>query len=699
MAEVVRWSRDGDVAVITVDNPPVNAISHAVRKGIVEAVAAAEADPAVAALVLACAGRTFMAGADITEFGKPWADPGLREVVLRLEDCAKPVVAAIHGTALGGGFEIALGCHYRCAVSSAQVGFPEVHLGLIPGAHGTQRLPRLVGVRAALDMIVSGKSVPAPHAQSLGAIDEIVEGDLVAGAAAYARRLVARGAGPRRLRDAPVAGEPVDAAFFTDYRTSIAEKTRGYFAPERCVQALEAAVTLHFEEGVRRERELFEACLASSESRAQRHVFFGERAVARIPDLPKDTPVRRIERVGVVGAGTMGAGIAISCADAGLAVTVREADEGALKRGLARIDEHYAGAVRKGRLTPEQARERRARITGTLAFDDLGDVDLVIEAVYESMALKKEVFAALDSACRTGAILASNTSTLDLNEIAAATSRPADVIGLHYFSPAHVMRLLEVVRGARTAHDVLATAMAFAKRTGKIGVVSGVCFGFIGNRMFGVYMREVNLLLLEGATPGEVDGAMEAFGFRLGPCAVSDLAGLDVGYKVRREHAARPDDPRYGRVEDALVERGRHGQKNGRGFYRYDEGSHARKPEPDVHALIESEAARLGIVRRRIAASEIEQRCLFAMVNEGARILEEGIALRPVDIDIVYVNGYGFPAFRGGPMFHADEIGLDRVCDAIRAFRERDERYGYWDVAPLLERLARERKRFADLSA
>jgi 3-hydroxyacyl-CoA dehydrogenase len=409
--------------------------------------------------------------------------------------------------------------------------------------------------------------------------------------------------------------------------------------------------------------------------------------------------VRRIERVGVVGAGTMGAGIAISCADAGLAVTIREADHEALKRGLARIDEHYAGAVRKGRLTTEQARERRERITGTLSYDDLRDADLAIEAVFENMALKKEVFAALDQACKPGAILASNTSTLDLNEIAAATSRPADVIGLHYFSPAHVMRLLEVVRGARTAPDVLATAMAFARRTRKIGVVSGVCFGFIGNRMFGVYMREVNLLLLEGATPEEVDGAMEAFGFKLGPCAVIDLAGLDVGYKVRREDPARPEDPRYGRIEDALVERGRHGQKNGRGFYRYDEGSHVRNTDPEVHAIIEAEAARLGIVRRRIATSEIEQRCLYAMINEGARILEEGIALRPVDIDIVYVNGYGFPAFRGGPMFHADETGLDRVCDAIRAFRERDGRYGYWDVAPLLERLARERRRFADLSA
>jgi 3-hydroxyacyl-CoA dehydrogenase len=697
MSEVVRSSRDGGIAVVTVDNPPVNAISHAVRKGLYDAFSAADADPAVSAIVLACAGRTFMAGADITEFGKPWADPGLREVVLRLEDCRKPVVAAIHGTALGGGFEIALGCHYRCAVASAQVGFPEVNLGLIPGAHGTQRLPRLTGIRAALDLIVSGKPVGAPHALALGAIDEIVDGDLTAGAVAYARRIVANGARPRRLRDMSVAGERVDAQFFADYRKSIAAKTRGYFAPEQCVRALEAAATLPFDQGVKRERELFEACLASSESRGQRHVFFGERTVARIPDLPKDTPVRKIERVAVVGAGTMGGGIAIACADAGLDVVVKEADEDALARGLARIDEHYAGAARKGRMTEEQAKLRRARLNGSLDHADLADADLVIEAVFESMVLKKEVFAALERACKPGALLATNTSTLDVNEIAASTRRAPDVLGLHFFSPANVMRLLEVVRGARTSHEALATAMAFAKRLGKTGVVSGVCFGFIGNRMFAAYLREANLLLLEGATPQQVDAAMQDFGFKLGPCAVSDLAGLDVGYKVRRENPHKPADPRYARIEDALVEAGRHGQKNGRGFYRYAPGSYQPEPDPEVEALISAEARRLGVAQRAIADDEIVGRCVYAMVNEGARILEEGIALRAVDIDIVYVHGYGFPPYRGGPMFYADELGLGRVRDALLAFGRRSgPDYGYWKVAPLIERLAREGGRLND---
>jgi 3-hydroxyacyl-CoA dehydrogenase len=695
MSEVVRWNRDGDVAIVTVDNPPVNAISHAVRKGLYEAFSAADADEAVNAIVLACAGRTFMAGADITEFGKPWADPGLREVVLRIEATTRPVIAAIHGTALGGGFEIALGCHYRCAIARAQIGFPEVNLGLLPGAHGTQRLPRLVGVRAALDMIVSGRAVDARQAHALGAIDEIIEGELLPGAVAYARRLVAAGTGPRRVRDLPIAGEPVDARFFEEYRQSIAEKTRGYFAPERCVQALEAAATLPFDAGVKRERELFEACLASSESRAQRHVFFGERTVARIPDLPKETPVRRIERVAVIGAGTMGSGIAIACADAGLTVVVKEADEQASSRGMARLDEHYAGAVRKGRLTEAQAKERRARLRGTLDYAHLADVDLVIEAVFESMALKKVVFAELDRVCRPGAILATNTSTLDVNEIAASTKRPGDVLGLHFFSPANDMRLFEVVRGARTTPDVLATAMSFAKRLSKVGVVSGVCFGFIGNRMFAQYVREADQLLLEGATPQRVDAAMQAFGFKLGPCAVSDLAGLDVGYKVRRENPHKPDDPRYCRVEDALVEAGRHGQKHGRGFYRYASGSYQPEIDPEVEALIRKEARRLGVQERAVTDDEIVQRCVYALVNEGAHILGEGIALRAVDIDIVYVYGYGFPPFRGGPMFYADEVGITRVRDAIRAFGARpDPDYGYWRVAPLIEELARDGRRF-----
>jgi 3-hydroxyacyl-CoA dehydrogenase len=697
MSEVVRRSREGEVAVVTVDNPPVNAISHAVRKGLFDAFAAADADADVRAVVLACAGRTFMAGADITEFGKPWAEPGLREVVVRIEACSKPVVAAIHGTALGGGFEIALGCHYRCAVAAAQIGFPEVNLGLLPGAQGTQRLPRLVGIRAALDAIVSGKPIGAAQAHALGAIDEIVPGELLPGAIAYARRLVAAGTGPRRLSALPVAGEPVDAAFFAEYRRSIADRTRGYFAPERCVQTLEAAATLPFAEGVKRERELFEACLASSESHAQRHVFFGERTVARIADLPKDTPVRDVRRIAVVGAGTMGAGIAIACANAGFPVVLKEVDAAALERGLARISDHYAGAVRKGRLKEAQAGERRSRVQGTLAFDDLAGVDLVIEAVFEDLRVKKDVFAALDRVCRPGAILATNTSTLDVDGIAATTRRPQDVLGLHFFSPANVMRLLEVIRGARTAPDVLATGMAFAKRLGKIGVVSRVCFGFIGNRMFAQYLREVNAMLLEGATPLRIDQAMEAFGFRLGPCAVSDLAGLDVGYKVRRAHPHRPADPAWCRVEDALVEAGRYGQKNGRGFYRYAPGSHEREPDPEVGRLIRDEARRLGVREREPPEREIVERCVYAMVNEGARILDEGIAQRAVDIDIVYVHGYGFPPYRGGPMYYADEVGIARVRDALRALGARPgANADDWQVAPLIERLAREGGRFGE---
>ena len=694
MSTVVGYERQGEVGVITVNNPPVNALSHAVRRGISEAVARAGADEAAHAVVLICTGRTFIAGADITEFGKPLAAPDLVTVIAEIENLQKPIVAAIHGSALGGGLETALACHYRCAVPTARLGVPEVTLGILPGAGGTQRLPRLIGVEAALDMIVSGAPVPAPKARELGLIDELIEGDLLAGAVRYAERLIEEKAPLRRIRDMEIADLP-GPGFFDDYRRAIAAKARGYFAPERCIRAVEGALALPFDEGLKNERALFVECLNSKESMALRHVFFAERQVARIPDVPKDTLKRTIAKAAVIGAGTMGGGIAMTFANAGIPVIVLEVEAAALERGLKVIEGNYARSVDRGRLARDEMDRRMGLISGTFDQADLADADIVIEAVFENLELKKKIFTTLDKVCKPGAILATNTSTLDVNEIAAVTARPQDVIGTHFFSPANVMRLLEIVRGEQTAKEVIATTLALAKKLRKVGVVVGVCYGFVGNRMLEGYLREAEFLLLEGATPEQVDQALYDFGMPMGPFAMSDLAGIDVGYRVRQERKGQgPDDARIGAIADRLFEIGRHGQKTGAGFYKYEAGNRRPLADPQVHDLIEREATRLGIERRDIGAQEITQRCIYPLINEGARILGEGIALRPGDIDIIWIYGYGFPPYRGGPMFYADLIGLDKLYARILAFGERDG--AYWKPAPLLAKLAETGKSFAD---
>ena len=654
MSSPVKYALEGNVGVITVDNPPVNALSQSVRQGLLDAFNAGQADASEALLII-CEGRTFIAGADISEFGKPLAEPWLPDLFNRIEQSDKPVVAAIHGTALGGGLETALAAHYRCAVDSARVGFPEVKLGLLPGAGGTQRTPRLAGVEASLELMTSGAPISARQALDLGLIDHIVEGDLKRGALDWVARLLADGAPVRRSSELPVP--PHDPEVFDTQRAALAKRARGQIAPQFIVDCVEAAATKPFAEGLGIERARFMELMGGPQSAALRHVFFAEREAARIDGIGKDTPTRSIERVGIVGGGTMGGGIAMSFANAGFAVTLVEISDEALERGLAIIESNYAGSVKRGKLSEEAAARCRSLITGATDYASLADADLVIEAVFEDPELKKSIFAKLDGICKQGAILATNTSYQDVDAIAAATKRPADVIGLHFFSPAHIMKLLEIVRGAKTAADVLATCMGLAKKIGKVAVVSGVCYGFIGNRMLAPYGKQAQLLLLEGATPGQVDAAMEHWGMAMGPLRVFDLAGLDVGYKARQAlPEAQKGDPVPYRVADALVEMGRCGQKTGAGFYRYDEN---RKPthDPEVQALIEKTSAELGIERREISDEEIVSRLVGALVEEGRKIVAEGIAQRPGDIDIVYVYGYGFPAFRGGPMHYAEASG------------------------------------------
>lgn len=697
MSEPVTCKQHDSVLLITIDNPPVNALSAAVRLGLSKAFAVAEQEPTVKAVVLRCAGRTFIAGADITEFGKPMQPPALPEVLGQIDTFTKPVVAALHGTALGGGFETALTCHYRIAEASARVGLPEVKLGLLPGSGGTQRLPRLIDVKSALDMIVSGRQVAAPEAMALGAIDRIAEGDLTEQAMAYARELVDNSAPLRRCSDMAVNTADIGATFFAEYRTQVAKQQRGLEAPQACIEAIEIATTLPFAEGLKKERELFLERMASSESAALRHVFFAERQAPVVTDLPRDTPKREIRRVGIIGAGTMGSGIAINFLNAGIPVTLLEMKSEALERGIKTIQAYYDDRKAKGRMSEEKANACFARLAGTLDYADFNDVDLAIEAVFENMAVKHEVFAKLDEVCKPGAILATNTSYLDVNQIAAATSRPQDVLGLHFFSPAHVMRLLEVVRADKTADDVLATAMKLLGTIGKVGVVSGVCDGFIGNRMLKGYGREAGILLLEGASPSQIDSTMNRFGMAMGPMAMGDLAGLDIGSRAREERRQRGEtvSPTDGAVADRLVEMGRLGQKSGKGYYRYEAGS--RKPilDPEVDTVIEQAAKQLGIERRDISEEEILQRLIYPLINEAAKILEEGIAQRPSDIDVVWINGYGFPTYRGGPMHYADSIGLASILTTIKQYQQR---YGdTWQAAPLLERLVQEGKRFSDL--
>jgi 3-hydroxyacyl-CoA dehydrogenase len=691
ITQSVSLDRRGRVAVLTVNNPPVNALSHHVRLGLRDGLAQAIADSGAAAVVLACAGRTFIAGADITEFNKPPQSPVLWDVLDALESSPKPVVAAIHGTALGGGLETAMACQWRVGVKDARLGQPEVKLGIIPGAGGTQRLPRLVGVEKALQMIVVGDPIGGEEAHRLGLLDELVTGDLTAGAVAFAERVVAEGRPLRRVRDlnekiAAARGKP---EIFSAFRKSIARQARGFKAPEACIQAVEAAVALPFEQGVARERELFLECITSPESKAQRYFFFAEREAAKIPDVPADTLVKEVKKAAVIGAGTMGGGIAMNFANAGIPVTVVEVSKEALDRGLSVVRKNYEATAAKGRLTAADVETRMGLIRGTTDFGAVADADFVIEAVFEEMPIKKEVFAKLDGIAKPGAVLATNTSTLDVNEIASATRRPESVIGTHFFSPANVMRLLENVRGAKTDKTTIATAMAVGRRIAKVPVLVGVCYGFVGNRMLHQRGVQAERLILEGAPPHQVDKVLTDFGFPMGPFAMSDLAGLDVGWRIRKGRGVTAA------VADRICELGRFGQKTGAGYFRYEKGDRTPIPDPEVERIITEVAKAQSVERRAIADQEILERLLYPMVNEGAKILEEGIAIRPSDIDVIWVYGYGWPVYRGGPMFWADQIGLRAVRDRVRQYGEKTgDRF--WKPAPLLDRLAEQGKGFLD---
>ena len=687
----VTLEQHGKVAVITLDNPPVNALSASARKGLQDAFREANAGSA-GAIVLICAGRTFIAGADISEFGKTPADPWLPELVADIEASKVPAIAAIHGTALGGGLETAMACHYRIADPGAKLGLPEVTLGLLPGAGGTQRAPCLIGVEAALDLMISGKPIGAQQALEAGLIDRLSDGDLRSAALAWAQELIDTGAGPRRSSELPVKSDHLLADFFASTRDAVASKTRGLPAPQRLIDCVEAATKMDYADAVELERKCFMELMDSPESAGLRHVFFAERQASKIDDIPRDTPLRPVRSVGIIGAGTMGGGIAMSFANAGIPVTLLEIDQAALDRGIGVVRKNYERSAAKGRFSAEQVERFMGLIGGTTSYADLADVDLVIEAVFESPQIKYEVFRKLDEVCKPGAILASNTSYQDIDEIAAVTSRPQDVVGMHFFSPANIMKLLEVVRGAKTADDVLATVMKLARKIRKVPVLARVCYGFIGNRMLGGYFREAQMLLLEGATPAQVDRALENFGMAMGPLAVGDLAGLDVGYKARQALPDRPDHPST-HVADQLVEQGRLGQKSGAGYYRYDPETRRRVEDPEVEAMIRAEAEKLGIEARSFSEDEIVERVIYPLINEGARILEEGIAQRPGDIDVVYIYGYGFPAWRGGPMFCGSTVGLDKVYAKICEFRD-SLRAEDWQPAPLLERLAKEGGRF-----
>jgi len=697
MSNLVRVSKENDVAVITIDNPPVNALSPGVPEGIWAAIDEMNDDPAVKAAVVIGSGRTFVAGADIKEFGKVTSGGPRRSLLpllLHIEDSAKPVVMAIHGQAFGGGLELAMAGHYRVASPTAQVGQPEVKLGIIPGAGGTQRLPRLVGVAKAVEMCAEGKPVPAREAAALGLIDRLIEGDLLPGAVAFAREVTGKPVPKTRARAEKLGTPAENATIITAARDGARKKQRNLKAPLAAIDAIEAATKLPFEQGCQAEAKLFTDCLFSDQSKALIHVFFGEREVAKIPDVPKETPLIPVNRVAVVGSGTMGGGIAMVFVNAGIPVLLKDVDEPTLDAGMGKIRKNYASSVQRGRFTQAFVDERLQLITPVLSYDAFADVDMVVEAVFEGMALKKDVFADLDRICRSDAILASNTSTLNIDEIAAATSRPEAVIGTHFFSPANVMRLLEIVRGKKSSNEVIATCMQLSKKLGKIGVLVGNCRGFVGNRMFGPYRREAQFLVEEGAGVEAVDQALVDFGNAMGPLATGDLAGLDVGWRIRKEyrHLEKPGI-RQPFAEDRLCEIGRYGQKTVRGWYLYDENRRA-SADLELPALLRKWSAEAGIPRRQISAEEIVDRCIYALVNEGARILEEGYALRAVDIDIIYLNGYGFPAYRGGPMWHADTVGLKKVYQRICEFHQQHGEL--WAPAPLLKRLAEAGKTFAE---
>jgi 3-hydroxyacyl-CoA dehydrogenase len=695
--DAVEFGKRGTVGIITVDNPPVNALGQAVREGLMRALARGLADSEVKSLVLWCKGRTFIAGADITEFGKPPQEPVLGEVVRAFDDSEKPVIAAIHGTALGGGLELALACNYRLALASAKCGLPEVKLGIIPGGGGTQRLPRLIGVEGALDMITSGDPMSSAEALALGLVDALVGGDLLAGAVEFAQTVQDRRPLPRvSERNDHIERARQHPELFDVAAKGVARRSRGAEAPLRSLAAVKAAVDLPFEEGLRRERVLIMEAFASPESAALRHVFFAERAAGKVPDIGKEIPAQAVASAAVIGAGTMGGGIAMTLANAGIAVRLVDREPTVVDKGLATITGNYAASVKKGRLSQAEMDARMARIAPATSWDGIGSVDLVIEAVFEDMGLKQEVFARLDAACKPDAILATNTSTLNVDAIARATKRPGQVIGLHFFSPANVMRLLEIVRGQETTKVVVATAMKLARDIGKVGVLVGVCDGFVGNRMLHKYFREALFLVEEGALLGQVDRVMTELGMAMGPFATGDLAGIDVGWRIRKAKGPLPRDERYfGTLPDRLAEMGRYGQKTGRGYYRYEAGSRTPIPDPEVDELLRGVSEQLGITRRQVSDQEVLERCLYAMINEGAKILEEKIALRASDIDTVWIHGYGFPPHRGGPMYHADQIGLGKILGRIRELRRTHGEM--WRPAALLERLAAEGRGFASL--
>ena len=691
MSEAAQYAiRDG-VAVITLNNPPVNGLGNAVRAGIMEHLKKADADAAVQAVVVIGSAKAFSGGADIREFNSPRLKPDLPDVNDQQDAMSKPVVAAIGGFALGGGLELALACHYRVAAPKAQLGLPEVKLGILPGSGGTQRLPRAIPMAEAVKMMTRGDSIPAEKAKEFGLVDEIVQGDLLGEAIGFAKRMVGKPLPVLRNRKPKLDGDA--KAFFAQAREQVAKESKGYPAPLLIVECAEAAATRSFDEGRKLERANFDKLVAGTESKSLRHMFFAERQTSKIPDVPDDTPVREIGKAAVIGAGTMGGGIAMNFANAGIPVTVVDSTQEALEKGLNKVRDNYAATVSKGRLTQSDMDKRMGLIQGSTNLGNVADADIVIEAIFERMDVKQDLFRKLDAMVKPGAILATNTSTLDVDQIAAATKRAPDVIGTHFFSPANVMRLLEVVRAKRTAKDVLATTMKLGKRLKKVPVVSGVCDGFIGNRMLEKYVQQSLFLLDQGASPQQVDGALQAWGMAMGPFTMYDMAGNDIGWEIRKRRYQERPDMVYSRIADRVCELGRFGQKTGKGFYKYEPGNRKPVPDPEVEKLISSYRSEVGIKPRSVTDEEIIERCVYALVNEGAHILEEGIALRASDIDMVYLTGYGFPPYRGGPMFYADTVGLDKVLAAIERFQK-----GYqgsqWKPAPLLARLAKEGKKF-----
>jgi len=689
------YSSQGAVALITLANPPVNALGLGLRSAIADGLERAVNDDAIKAVVIAGSGSAFCGGADVGEFNSPAMAlaPNLMDLFAQIETSPKPVVAAINALAFGGGLELAMACHYRVAAATAQLGLPEVKLGLLPGAGGTQRLPRLIGAEQALNMIVSGSPVAARDLAKTALLDLTVDGDVSAAAVAFAERIIAEKLPLKKARDIAI-DFPNAEAFFDFARGAVAPLAKNYPAPAKCIDAVEAAVQKPFDEGLKAEGALFRELLGSPESKALRHAFFATRAAAKVPDIPSGTPLRAIRSVAVIGAGTMGGGIAMTFANAGLPVTVLETTQAALDKGLATVRKNYEGTLKKGRLTQEEFDRRIRSITGTLSYEDLKDADLIIEAVFEDLQVKQRVFEKLDKTAKIGAVLASNTSTLDLNKIAQFTQRPQDVVGLHFFSPANVSKLLEIVRGARTAKDVVATSLGISKQIKKIGVVAGVCDGFIGNRMMNAYFRQMELLLDVGALPQQIDKALEKFGFAMGPFRVSDLAGNDISWYIRKRLYAEYPELVFSKTPDRICELGRFGQKTGAGWYDYALGDRTAQPSDLVTKIVLEESARLGLTRRKIGDEEIVQRALYALINEGARVLEEGIALRASDIDVVYLTGYGFPDFRGGPLFYADTVGLPNILRTMRGFA-RGYQPDAWEPAPLLKQLASEGRTFA----